>query len=313
MLLTKIKIMNNLQQIIIFLILFSNLLYLGCNQRSIDPDDSNINDDANRLVQSYGSETTFDIATWNIEHFPIKGPTTISYVAQLIKDMDIDLLGLQEMDEATSFYRLLDSLPDYNGIVSDYPNDYLKLGIIYKKDIISISNVTQIFTNDWYAFPRPPFMAYVEVKNENNIIFDFTLFVLHLKAMGGLENEARRKDACEKLYAYINDNILISADKDVIILGDLNDEIDDPLESNVFQVFLNDSTNYEFLTSTLIGQASYPSYPSLIDHILITNDALSEYGNGNTKILDLDYQFSNYSTHVSDHRPVLSQFPVLNN
>ncbi|MCK5034199.1 MAG: endonuclease/exonuclease/phosphatase family protein, partial [Calditrichia bacterium] len=183
--------MNNLQQIIIFLILFSNLLYLGCNQRSIDPDDSNINDDANRLVQSYGSETTFDIATWNIEHFPIKGPTTISYVAQLIKDMDIDLLGLQEMDEATSFYRLLDSLPDYNGIVSDYPNDYLKLGIIYKKDIISISNVTQIFTNDWYAFPRPPIMAYVEVKNENNIKFNFTLFVLHLKAMGGLENEAR--------------------------------------------------------------------------------------------------------------------------
>ena len=45
----------------------------------------------------------------------------------------------------------------------------------------------------------------------------------------------------------------------------------------------------------------------------ITNDALSEYGNGNTKILDLDYQFSNYSTHVSDHRPVLAQFPVLTN
>jgi endonuclease/exonuclease/phosphatase family metal-dependent hydrolase len=296
-----------------FILLFVFVLILSCNQRSIDPDDPDNNADSNRLVKAVGTEVNFDIATWNIEQFPISGPTTISYVSQLIKDLDIDLFGLQEMNEATSFYRLLDSLPDYNGIVSDYPNDYLKLGIIYKKDIVSISNVTQIFTNDQYAFPRPPFMAYVEVKKENNTRFDFTLFVLHLKAMGGDANEARRKDACEKLHVYINNNILNSADKDVIVLGDWNDELEDPIEDNVFQIFKSDTANYTFLTNSLIGQHSYPSYPSLIDHIMITNDALSEFGNGNTKILDLDYQFSNYSTYVSDHRPVLAQFPVLTN
>jgi len=296
-----------------FILLFVFALIISCNQRTIEPDDPDNNTDSNRLVEAVGTESNFDIATWNIEHFPMSGSTTISFVSQLIRDMNIDMFGLQEMDETTSFYRLLDSLPDYNGIVSDYPNDYLKLGIIYKKDIISISNVTQIFTNDWYAFPRPPLMAYVEVKKENNIKFDFTLFVLHLKAMGGEDNEARRRDACEKLYVYINDNILNSVDKDVIVLGDWNDELEDPIEDNVFQVFKNDTANYTFLTNSLIGQHSYPSYPSLIDHILISNDALPEFVNGNTKILDLDYQFSNYSTHVSDHRPVLAQFPVLTN
>jgi len=93
----------------------------------------------------------------------------------------------------------------------------------------------------------------------------------------------------------------------------MNDELDDPLADNVFEIFLNDTANYSFLTSSLIGQHSYPSYPSLIDHILISKDALGEYSNGISKIIDLDYQFSNYSTYVSDHRPVVSHFPVLNN
>jgi len=294
------------------ILLFGIFYLLSCNQRSIDPEDQN-NNNPNRLVESVGTNTHFDIATWNIEHFPISGSTTISYVTQLIRDLDVDMFGLQEMDDATSFYRLLDSLPEYNGIVSTYPTDILKLGILYKKDFISISNPTQIFTNDWYAFPRPPFMAYVEVKKENTIKFDFTLIVLHLKAMGGENNEARRRDACEKLHIYINDNILNSADKDVIVLGDWNDELDDPVEDNVFQIFLNDTANYTFLTSSIIGQHSYPGYPSLIDHIMISNDAKIEYGNGNIKILDLDYQFANYSGYVSDHRPVLAQFPVLTN
>jgi exonuclease III len=302
--------MNRSLSFILFCLISANIIIFSCNQRSIDPDN---NSNSNRLVKIVGSESYFDIATWNIEHFPIQGSTTISYVAQLIKDMDIDLFGLQELDDVTSFYRLLDSLPDYNGIISNYPTDYSKLGIIYKKDFISVSSVTQIYTNDWYAFPRPPLTAYIEIKNGNFTVFDFTLFILHLKALGGDENEARRRDACEKLRMYIDNFLLTSQDKDVIVLGDWNDELSDPSEDNVFQVFFNDTTNYTFLTFNLIGQASYPSYNSLIDHILITNDALPEYGNGNTMIIDLDYQFSNYSSYVSDHRPVFSQFPVLNN
>ena len=126
---------NRYLEYILFLVI---LVLLGCNQRSIDPNDSDKNS-PNRLVASVGLDTHFDIATWNIEQFPISGSTTISYVSQLIKDLDVDLFGLQEMNDATSFYRLLDSLPDYNGIISTFPTDYLKLGIIYKKNFISIS------------------------------------------------------------------------------------------------------------------------------------------------------------------------------
>jgi len=293
---------------ILFLIVI--IFFIGCNQRTVDPDDSG---EQTHIVAKYGTSSTFDIATWNIEQFPLQGSQTIQYVAQLIKDMDIDLFGLQELNDVSAFNQLLDSLPNYDGRISNLPSGTLKLGLIYKKDFISVSNVTQIFTDDWYAFPRPPFTAYIEVKDQNRNVFDFTIFILHLKALSGTENEDRRRDACNKLKEYIDSNLLTSADKDVLVLGDWNDEIDDfPYADNVFKSILDDSSNYTFLSQVLLGQSSYPGYSSLIDHILISNDALSEYGNGNIKILDLDNQFSQYTTYVSDHRPVLAQFPVLN-
>ena len=95
-----------------FILLFIFALIISCNQRTIEPGDPDNNIDSNRLVEAVGTESNFDIATWNIEHFPMSGSTTISFVSQLIRDMNIDMFGLQEMDETTSFYRLLDSLPD---------------------------------------------------------------------------------------------------------------------------------------------------------------------------------------------------------
>jgi hypothetical protein len=56
--------------------------------------------------------------------------------------------------------------------------------------------------------------------------------------------------------------------------------------------------------------ASYPSTGSLIDHVLVTSDALGEYGNGTTETLRLDYEVSNYSYWISDHRPMFSMFEV---
>ena len=84
--------MNKSLLFLLFLLISANLNIFNCSQRSLDPDN---NIDENRLVKIVGSESYFDIATWNIEHFPIQGSTTISYVAQLIKDMDTNELILQ--------------------------------------------------------------------------------------------------------------------------------------------------------------------------------------------------------------------------
>ncbi len=280
----------------------------GCEVESIFEENQNISLNNIRINQ-YGSEESFDIATWNIEHFPKSRNYTIPYLIQIIRDIDIDLIAIQEIDGRSPFLSLIDSLDGYQGYVSLLPDYGLRLGIIYKSDIIAISDPEQIFTDDDWAFPRPPLVTFVTVKKENNTVFDFILIILHLKAFVDAESEGRRREACEKLKDYIDTYLLTGAEKDILILGDFNDELDDPPHDNVFQVFLDDSLNYEFLTLPIADEPTYiGNFGSSIDHLLITTDARNEYGGGLTCVLKIDEEFSHYVNYISDHRPVLTRF-----
>jgi endonuclease/exonuclease/phosphatase family metal-dependent hydrolase len=290
---------------ILIINLFSSF---GCQVESVLEEIKNVHTNDIRISQ-YGSEESFDIATWNIEHFPKDRSYTLPYLTRIIRNIDIDLIAIQEIDEMGLFLRLIDSLDAYQGYVSSLPGYGQRLGIIYKSDIISISDPKQLFIDDDWAFPRPPLVSFVTVKNENYTIFDFILIVLHLKAFVETESKSRRSEACEKLKYYIDTYLLSGAEKDIIILGDLNDELDDPPQENVFKVFLDDSLNYQFLTlplaaePTLIGE-----FESSIDHLLITDGVRDEYDEGFTQVLKIDEEFSSYCDIISDHRPVLTQF-----
>jgi hypothetical protein len=63
---------------------------------------------------------------------------------------------------------------------------------------------------------------------------------------------------------------------------------------------------------------SYPSWPSHLDHILITNDLFDEMASANatTRVLKIDEYIGGWSTYdynVSDHRPVGIRFTPDNN
>jgi endonuclease/exonuclease/phosphatase family metal-dependent hydrolase len=265
----------------------------------------------NIQVSRYGSEKSFDIATWNIEHFPRSQSYTIPNLSRIIRNIDIDLIAVQEIDKSSSFQILIDSLDGYMGYVSPLPDYGQRLGIIYKSDIVSLSEPYQIFTNDNWAFPRPPLVTFVTVKDKNLSVFDFVLIILHLKAFDDEESRTRRRTACEKLKFYLDTYILTGIEKDVIVLGDFNDELDDPQPENIFGIFTNDSTNYRFLTLPLANHPTYiGQFESSIDHLLITMKIEDDHTSGLTRILKLDKEFSDYLNTISDHRPVLTQFFV---
>ncbi|MBN2365449.1 MAG: endonuclease/exonuclease/phosphatase family protein [Calditrichaeota bacterium] len=293
------------------------IFLLSCNKRITSTEDGRIPDSLRIDVPEFGAEETLDIVSWNIQNFPKLGTETISDVVEIIIDLNADIFGMQEIEDTISFREVLNRLPDYSGIYSlDIYSDgsYQKTGVIYKQNIISISDVKLIFTGDSYRFPRPPLQIYMSASS-NLKTFDFTLIVLHLKALGGEQNEDRRRKACEKLKYYLDTEIVGSSDKDYIVVGDWNDELDDPPEDNVFQVFINDSQDYTFLSSILLENpfenATYiGNTRSIIDHILISADARQEYGNGTTAVIKLDQYFSSYVYEVSDHRPVGARFQV---
>lgn len=280
----------------------------GCDVGFILNENKNVSENSIQIEQ-YGSESSFDIATWNIEHFPKNQDFTLPYLYEIILDIDIDLIAVQEIDDNKLFMGLIDSLDGYQGYISQLPVYGQRLGIIYKSDIISISEPKQIFIHDDWAFPRPPLISYVEVRNNNRTVFDFILIILHLKAFNDEESVERRRQACQKLKNYISTYFLTGAEKDILIVGDFNDELDDPVEENIFQEFLNDMANYEFLTLATKDIPTYiGNFESSIDHILISDNSKDEYQGGNIQVLKIDEAFSKYVDYVSDHRPVLARF-----
>jgi hypothetical protein len=100
----------------------------------------------------------------------------------------------------------------------------------------------------------------------------------------------------------------------VVLLGDLNVSLTDVPEDNVFQNFLDDPSNYQFVDFEIAtgpsSNFSYPPWQSHIDHILITKELflpfMAEGGGVETIKIDklLAGGFSEYDQNVSDHRPV---------
>ena len=248
----------------------------------------------------FGTESTLDIVTWNIEHFP-KNNLTVSYLAELINSMNVDIIAMQEIwgdGASVSFEKLKTKLDGWDGHRKSSGLAYL-----YKTELIfnRLSEIEEL--ND---ILRTPYLLSINIDGENIFIINN-----HLRANynDGNWDEDERKEALGKLEEYINQFL---PEENVILLGDLNDELNDSM--NVFQNFINDSTNYKFVDMDLAygskANWSYPGWPSHLDHILITNELFDEFDNEGSSVqtIRLEEYFDNgwteYENYISDHRPV---------
>ena len=267
---------------------------------------------------TFGTDSTFDVATWNIENFPARGQITIDYVTDIIYALDLDYIGIQEVEDTAAFSILIGQLEGYEGFYQQ--NLYAGLGVIYKTDVLTVNSIFEIFdvSTYWSPFPRAPIVMDVEFMGAQYILINN-----HWKCCGdnyldlsnANDEEYRRWKASMLLKQYIDTNY---PDANVILLGDLNDQLTDPALHNVFQNFLDDSDNYRFVDMEIAqgpsANWSYPSWPSHLDHILITNELFDEMENASTEVacIRLDDYFSNgwsgYKYNVSDHRPVALRF-----
>lgn len=261
-------------------------------------------------VRARGTDTTFEITTWNIENFPKAGTATLAALRSIIPRLQIDLFAVQEIADTIAFQDLVASLAGYSGIYSadDYGSFYQKTGVIYRRDLLTVGSVRQLFWNN-DSVTRPP-LSVQAVVNLNGQVFDFELVVVHLKAGGSEADRAERRATCRLLKGYIDARLQGGGEQDFVVAGDWNDNLNDPPAQNSFQVFLDDTVNYRFLTAPLVGNSRYASYigGSLIDHVMVTRDALDEYGTGWTETLRLDDEVVGYIGEVSDHRPVMAAF-----
>ncbi len=281
----------------------------GPNDAAGNEDDAGVRDTGVDIDGPLSGEVA--IATWNLENFP-KTATTANRVHDILLSVAPDLIGVEEIAVPADFTRFAAQLPGYVGIQVDDPGNFLRVGLLYRPERVAVTDVEALFDRDGYAFPRPPLKASVTVTSTAGDLFDFVMVVVHLKAQVDTDSRERRRAANEALDAWIRSRMASGSEKDFVVVGDFNDAIDDAPGDNVFQVYLDQPELYYFLTTPVAmnHDVSYIPFPGLIDHILVTTDALYEYGDGTTEVLHLDESVPAYQALVSDHRPVLARFRI---
>jgi len=262
----------------------------------------------------FGTDSTFEVVTWNIQNFPKMSSTSANYVVQIIMAVDADIFALQEIESSSYFdYVILqlneqDSLYIWDGYRAIGASYDVNLAYIYKNDLIQINGIYEIYEDDWFAFPRSPVVFELSYEDEDLVIVNN-----HLKSGGGTEDEERRLQASQKLQAFIDSTY---SDVKVILVGDLNDDIAESQATNVFWNFIEDTENYLFADMDIaegsFANWSYPSWPSHLDHILITNELFDEYENSTVRTILVDHYLDGgwheYEESISDHRPVGMKF-----
>ncbi len=304
---------------IILIGILSLLIVISCGENNIynpapDPSVDSV---------SYGTDATFDIMTWNIEHFP-KSEYTVDYAMEIILAVDADVIGLQEIESDSAFVVLLKNLqaqdPEdvWNGFRADTNEWEMNLAYLYKSSMINVDSIYQIYPDDekyHQPFPRKPLLLEFSCFNQKIFIINN-----HLKAMPGEKNIVRRREACKLLDEYIDEFL---PQENVILLGDLNDQLTDPEEENAFTVFLDDKQNYYFadwfIAADSTANWSYPywKYRSHLDHILISNELFDEFEKEGSDIktitIDKFMEGGNDARYkyITDHRPVVLKLVLL--
>lgn len=283
------------------------LLLTGCGTNINNPDDPH------EAELAFGTDGTLDIVTWNLREFPWLGESTIESLSLLIPLLKVDIIALQEINDFSALNTLDGMLTNYDVLIYTATSSY-RLAYLYDKRSVQVLDEYTIFNEDSNPFPRPPYIFKARWNDE-----DYYLVNNHLKAFGDnyidetdeWDEEVRRRLACQMLEQYFSLNL---DDQNIIMMGDFNDQIQEPVDYNVFLAFLNKPEDYLFADMPIalnptFNTVSYPNSNSQIDHLMISDELFDNFSSGGSvcKALNVENWFgswANYSGQISDHRPV---------
>jgi endonuclease/exonuclease/phosphatase family metal-dependent hydrolase len=285
--------------------------------------------------------TTIEIGTFNIRFFPCnqdgemmkkyniemryppEGPATdTTKLFQIIKDLDIEILGVQEMVDPALFGAMAKRhLGEQFEFIYAPSNAWQKVGILYNSDRVKLIGQPQVYSEVALGRMdrhRPALRGYFKTLPDG---FDFHVIVVHLKA------SPRGYPERQKQWEFLNNilNDLPSADEsDIILLGDFNNVSKDRYKE--FLPLINKHHYYWPVaeTDTLITQYWRPDWnvdrieAGTIDQLFISSDAKFEYVENSTKVggycsamkNEIIGEFPYFYEHISDHCPVYSSFKI---
>jgi endonuclease/exonuclease/phosphatase family metal-dependent hydrolase len=263
------------------------------------------------LVPPVGSDTTLDVACWNLEWFPKDDVRSVALSADLITSLELDLIVVEEVASIAAWDELVARLPHHEGLLSTHrysPTEYQKIGFLYRPELLTAGEPELLFTDDSFGWPRPA----MKVHFETMFGLGFDAIGLHLKAGGSESDAERRAVAMVRLDQYIRAQVDGGGEDELLVLGDYNEVLTNTNGQAVLAPMLSASDRYTFRTAAAAaaGEGSFVPNNRLIDHIVTTAGISAEVGPTSVIIPRLDAMMQRYDSYVSDHLPVVLSIPM---
>ena len=243
-----------------------------------------------------GSEATFDLATWNIENFP-KDMATAALAADLITSLALDVVVVEEVANEAAWNELAARLPYHEALLSPHvysATEYQKLGVLYRRPLVSVAPLRLLFNGDTFDFPRPPIQVSISVDDGEHARMAFDLIGVHLKAGVTTEDRTRRRNAIVDLDAHVRAQVDGGGEDEVVMLGDFNEVVTDAAGQGVFAPFLTAADRYKMQTQAYAqgGGITYINFGGrALDHIVTTAGLAAEVAGGELVVPRLDQSF----------------------
>ncbi len=260
--------------------------------------------------------SSLKIATFNIEWLGDgnndrfdRTPEDYKLIAEVIKTADLDVIGLQEIENKYAMDLLIMHLPKYDYHISQNANSQ-NLAVLFKK------NIDIKFIGDYMPVAiergrhRPGFV--IEGKKGN---FDWIMMIVHFKASSRWDNTPEkkaysintRKRQAEIVNNWVDSVLSLNGEKDIFIIGDLNDT-PKRKKNNTIKSLINNE-DLRFLTEHLKSCKYKGLY--IIDHIVCSEAAYNRFIDNSQGLVN---HFSMYNKakaeRISDHCLVVAAFEV---
>lgn len=289
------------------------------------------------------TEKIIEIGGFNIEWFPCKdngkmmreyginmrdmpdgAATDTIALMNLLKDLDIELLGVVEIVDPELLERLAQRhLGSQFKLIYAPSNSSQEVGFLYDSSVLLVVGKPQIYQevalspDSWL---RPALRVYFKTISDG---FDFHAVVVHLKAApSGWEQRKKQWKVLEKILSNLPAE---TKDGDIVLVGDFNN-----VSQNGYDEFnpLLKRINFTWASAELADAHRFSNYwqpdhgvqkieGSLIDHIFISNDAREEFIENSVKTGGMcadgkseyaDEAIPAYYETISDHCPVFGSF-----
>jgi len=230
---------------------------------------------------------TVRLATWNLRQFADRPGIDLRGIAGIINTSRFDLVAIQEVkQDGEEVDRLLNQLgtPWRGASLSPVTGNHERFAFIYNSDhVTEIGHAHLIDDADRRVFDRVPYEQTFRAGN-----FDFTLVTVHLS----YGDTQRRKREADELARYAQKLSQTSTEKDVIVLGDFNEQ-----GSGNLHFFLENG--WESLNHEPTNLSSSETY----DTLLIDPRNTREWSGSAGAVI-----FSGSAETISDHRPAYADF-----